>query len=192
MVSKIIRLILHHVGECDICKKKDDTKNYDSVGFNFCTMGWTYCPECLESGDVKNVVLDYLNTEKIIPIHWLVCHKKFVDNDEFSTLKFYRKTINRVQLSDSLVNCGRSPIVLTNNELFLLIPFSDGGNSFKRKVSLANLFAYNNVLYDELIACKNLFYNDSVIICYDELSNDIKKIVEESRYSSHNNSIFEF
>src|SRR5579863_8388962 len=79
----INRLVMCCTHVCMICKnEEDDELSEIRVGKLY---GWIYCNNCLNSGNVKRIILGWIEKNNTIPCNWIFASKLFkksVDNNE--------------------------------------------------------------------------------------------------------------
>ncbi len=113
--------------------------------------GCIYCLDCLNSGKVKDRLLDDMVTNKVIPCISFINTK----------LKFYRKSQHAI-VDAKIIGSPRAPIAFIGDQLLLLLSYEeDFGVS--RHVPLANILKHSPEFYNQIISCNNLLQGDSIV-----------------------------
>jgi hypothetical protein len=187
-----IKLVFIQTTRCYICdtvKKLPDELNWLLLGYLY---GWLYCDDC--SSCVRSSAIHFINSNNI-PLHWLFGISKFSDPDDSNnkSLTFFRKSKKDVQeailktydLNDYIYGCYMiNSIKQEQNDgtkygIYLFFNDVQTKQRQSRMVSLANIFAHNDGLYEELINCKNIFDNKKIVISFDDLSLDLQNGIHD-------------
>lgn len=187
-----IRLVFVQINRCYVCDKLQNDVNCLILGRLY---GWLYCNNCIN--DVKSSVKIFINNNNI-PLHWLFGSNKFNNPDDPYSKKifFFRnsKKGTQYEIQESLIryfdmdeyDYGCYMIqkfeTMTDNKYGVYLFFNDiqTGERQCRTVSLANIFAHTNGLYEELINCKNIFDDNKIVIGFDDLSLELKNEIHDA------------
>jgi hypothetical protein len=113
--------------------------------------GIIYCLPCLESGKVRDKIMNQMTDGKFVPCI------SFINTE----LKFYRKTQNAV-VDAKVMGSSRAPTAFIGDQLLLLLSYEeDFGVS--RHVPLANILKHSPEFYDQIVACENLLKGESIV-----------------------------
>ena len=113
--------------------------------------GIIYCLPCLESGKVRERLMNDMTSVKVVPCISFINTK----------LKFYGKTQNAI-VDAIVIGSGRAPIAFIGDQLLLLLSYEeDFGVS--RHVPLANILKHSPEFYQQIITCQNLLKGESIV-----------------------------
>lgn len=144
---------------------------------------WKYCKDCLENGNLKKYIFEYIGKNEVIPMYWLEHNR---------TLKFVHDKLN--------IKCeGKITWTSILNDEFqqrrlCYIPFfkdymlplswkcseQEDSEYSDRLVSLTKLFTLNT-LHKELTNCTNLFNSDIIKFSYNDLPDFVKVKIESAQ-----------
>ena len=179
--------------ECSLCGAHGETTGFEFAGFN---NGWNFCEKCKTYGILQWTVNRYLAEEKLIPVDWLLFQKptNLLEDKALLTkesvpriIRFWHKSagqpkvtregsdlVKELTLKYDLAYVFR--ISKTTGLIYVKLEFDE----LYHPVSLANLFAHNPGLYEEMISCKNYFDNEfKLVFGYDELSDTLKTEIKK-------------
>ena len=189
-------LVLQRFDTCMLCNALCGEVTRYSMG-NYLT-GWLFCYTCKTNGLLARTVHRHMVENKIIPCDWIVRSTRFrkqnddtYEKEHIRVLKFIGnlsfdpmddcagKKIFESQISDLGYYIFR--MSKTQNQLYVKVSVeNEKKEQIQYPVSLANLFAHNPGLYEEMLMCKNFTGVDSIIIGYDDMSDEIKLEIKKS------------
>jgi hypothetical protein len=177
-----IRLVFVQSDYCYICDKQQiDNINCLTLGRLY---GWLYCDDCINT--VRLSTIHFINNNNI-PLHWL-----FNSSEYSKKIKFFRKSKNKIQESimryfdmdeyDYGCYAIRKYDKLPDNKYGIFLFFNDAetDETMGRAVSLSNIFAHTEGLYEELINSKNIFNDKKIVVRFDELSLNLKNGIHDA------------
>jgi hypothetical protein len=159
-------LIMTSPNVCMVCNREDIDCNEIGVSTLY---GCIYCPNCLQSGKLKQAILAKITETNIVPCLWMN----------------YEDTIPFFRYSQKAITIGK---IAMFNDYKLIIPFEDdlciplsfGENyGFSRSVFVSNVIKHCDWFYNKLTNTSNVFgTDDRVVISFQELPESFKILLE--------------
>ncbi len=175
-------LIMHCNKLCMLCLNYCDHTTCITLSENL-MHGWIYCDTCKKNGILVKTIQNHINKEKIIPLYWLhQSNEKKIRNLQFDALLVKSKTkVDNVSLLHPILNFIK--FSKTKKQLYTKLDFKYQEDEIKlQTISLANLFAHNPGLYEEMISCSDfLNKNDNdILLNFNNLCDDLKTEIRKS------------
>lgn len=188
-LNPISRLVMRRIDICMLCNAQCDTTRY-SMG-EYLT-GWLFCNTCRTNGLLARTVHRHMIDKKIIPCDWMFSTAgRSTQLVRTRVLKFIGDTSSNHPTKDtkkeiingSINDIGYYVLIMskTYNQLYVKVDTEDAKKEpMQYPVSLANLFAHNPGLYEEMIMCKNFTGHDGIAVGYDDMTDEIKLEIKKS------------
>jgi hypothetical protein len=181
----ISRLVMRRYDECMLCNLRSDT-TITRYSMDEYLTGWLFCNTCKTNGLITRTVRQHMVDKKTIPCNWILSKKptrilKFIGNPSLD-----RGSIGdqKIEINDaSIDDIGFYVLKMskTYNQLYVKLDTKDEKNiNIQYPISLANLFAHNPGLYEEMLLCKNYTGVDGIVIGYDDMTDEIKSEIKKS------------
>lgn len=191
-------LVMKPYNVCMVCQQNvPDVTDQSYLCFCFERLyGWYYCQACLKSGRLRHVVMAYLTKHRLIPLHSVI--------SKSDTLKFFRYSkrdsdqpvVDAALPLDVIIPVAKirhgSRLKDGEHMLCMTLEFNDENGTWKRSVSLANLFYHNDGLYEKLVSAESLL--PTFQFAFSDLCPELQTTVKEAylQSKSSENGVFPY